>query len=206
MITIYHLGVSQSDRIVWLAEELGLDYRIEWFHREPSMVAPDALKAIHPMGRAPVIRDGELLLAESGAIVQYLIEHHGEGRLAVPAGAPNHADYLFWFHFAGSSFMPLVMVDMVSRGRDGDAALSGHFSRQLDTAYRLIEDRLAKAPYFAGEHLSAADIMMAFPLTTMARFGGRDLGDYPAISAYGARLNERPAYARAMAVAGPDKP
>jgi glutathione S-transferase len=123
MITIYHLGVSQSDRIVWLAEELGLDYQIEWFHRGPTMVAPDELKAIHPMGRAPVIRDGALVLAESGAIVQYLIERHGEGKLAVPAGAPNHADYLFWFHFAGSSFMPLVMVEMVSRGEAGGGAL-----------------------------------------------------------------------------------
>src|SRR5438034_11719808 len=107
MITIYHLSRSRSERIVWLAEELGLEYRLERFEREPNGAAPGAMKTIHSLGRAPVVRDGETVLAESGAIVDYIVHRHGGGRLAVRPDAPNFARYLYWLHFAEGSLMSL---------------------------------------------------------------------------------------------------
>ena len=208
MITIYHLGRSQSDRVVWLAEELGLTYGIEWFHRQPDMLAPPELADVHPLGRAPIIRDGERVIAESGAIVEYLARRYGDGRLTVAPDAPNYADYLFWFHFASGTLMPFLMVEMTV---EVGAAARGHpmirhLADQLDTVYALYEERLATVRHLAGDELTLADIMSAFAFTAMANYGGRDLQRYTNICAYVRRLQSRPAYIRAMAIAGPHIP
>ena len=208
MITIYHLGVSQSDRVVWLAEELGLPYRIEWFHRQADMLAPPGLAEVHPLGRAPVIRDDDLVLAESGAIVEYLARRYGDGRLTVAPDAFNYAAYLFWFHFAQATLMPFLMVQMTVEvgAASRDHRMIRHIADQLETIYGLYEDRLAAVPYLAGDELTLADIMSAFAFTTMANYGGRSLDNCPGIRAYVRRLQSRPAYVRAMAVAGSHLP
>ena len=208
MITIYHLGVSQSDRVVWLAEELGLSYQIEWFHRQADMLAPPELADVHPLGRAPVIRDGGRVIAESGAIVEYLARRYGEGRLTVAPDAANFADYLFWFHFASGTLMPFLMVEMTVQvgAASRDHGMIRHIAGQLETVYRLYDDRLADVPYLAGEELTLADIMSAFAFTAMANYGGRDLSKHPNIRTYVQRLEARPAYVRAMAIAGPHVP
>lgn len=206
MITIYHLDTSRSERIVWLMEELGLDYRMEIIDRTPNIVAPEEMKRIHPLGRAPVIRDGEVVLAESGAIVEYVIARHGGGRLGVPPDDPAFAEYLYWLHYAEGSLM-LQLLREWSLERmlpDADAA-PGMAAVRANTRLHLgfVEARLAAAAYFAGDEFTGADIMMAFPFTTLLQFRGLDLAPYPALIAYFARIAERPAYRRAMAVAGP---
>jgi glutathione S-transferase len=208
MITIYHLGVSQSDRVVWLAEELGLPYQIEWFHRQADMLAPPGLAKVHPLGRAPVIRDGELVLAESGAIVEYLAMRYGGGRLIVASHAANYADYLFWLHLAPGTLMPFLMLQMTVQvgAAARDHGMIRHIADQLDTLYDLYENRLATVQYLAGNELTLADIMSAFAFTAMANYGGRDLEKYPNVRTYAQRLQSRPAYVRAMAIAGPHIP
>ncbi len=115
MLTVHHLGVSQSERIVWLCEELEIEYQLKSYDRNPqTRLAPADYKALHPIQTAPVITDGELVLAESGAIVEYIIHRHGRGRLALPPSHPNYADYLFWFHFANGSMTPSAMTKMVT--------------------------------------------------------------------------------------------
>ena len=205
MITIHHLGVSQSERILWLMEELGLPYELIRYDRDPvTRLAPAAYKALTPFGTAPVIDDGDLRLGESGAIIEYVIFTYGDGRLAVPPSAPNYADYLFWWHFANGSLMPAAMGGLMANMLGGgDNPVMASLVARIDKAYAMIEDRLAQVPYFAGEELSAADLLMAFPLSTMRAFGGRDLAAYPHIRAYLQRIGSRPAYQRAMAKGDP---
>jgi glutathione S-transferase len=205
MILIHHLGISQSDRIVWLCEELGVPYEIKYYERDPTTrLAPAAYRALTPFGTAPVITDGDVVLGESAAIVEYIISLYGNGRLTIAPGAPGYADYLFWFHFANGSLMPAAMVDMIAgRFADGGASLAALRSR-LDRAYAQIEGRLSQNVYLAGEAFTAADILSLFPLTTMRVFAPRDLAPYPHIRTYLRRIGERPAFKRAMAKADPD--
>ena len=201
MITVHHLGISQSDRIVWLCEELAVPYRLIRYERDPkTQFAPPKYRALTAFGTAPVISDGELTLGESGAIIEYIIAKHGGGRLAVSPDRPEFANYLYWFHFANGSFMPSSMLDMVARRLGVDAR--NEFIRALrdrsERAYALVENRLAQAPYFAGDQFTAADIIMLFPLTTMRAFAPRDLSGFPNILAYLKRIGDRPAYRRAM--------
>jgi glutathione S-transferase len=192
VLTVHHLGKSQSERIVWLCEELGVPYDLVRYVREPSMAAPPEYKALHPLGTAPVITDGDTVLAESGAIIDYIARRHGGGRLLLGPEQPEFADFLFWFHFANGSAVPALMMDSVAQ-RLGAAPLSARSSN----AFRLAEARLGAATWFAGETFTAADIMMAYPL-------GRAGSDYPNIAAYLARIGERPAYRAAMAKAEPE--
>lgn len=206
MLTVYHLGISQSERIVWLCEELDLTYELVRFDRDPvTGLAPAAYKALHPTGTAPVIRDGEVVLAESGAIIEYLIHRHGQGRLAVEASSARYPDYLFWFHFVNGSLMPVEMLQMVIGAQpSGDGGpLAGVFRKRGEIAWGLLEQRLAASDYLAGETLTAADIIAVFCLTTMRRFVPRDLAGYPHIRRYLQRIGARPAYQRAMAKADP---
>lgn len=205
MLTVHHLGISQSDRIVWLCEELEIAYELKLYARDPqTRLAPAEYRALHPFGTAPVINDGDILLGESGAIIEYIIARYGDGRLSVAPDQPNYADYLFWFHFANGSFMPGAMLDMMratealAPGTIADALLA-----RYDRAYAMTEARLAEADYFAGAQFTAADIIMLFPLTTMRMFVPRDLSPYPAIRAYLTRIGERPAFRRAMEKADP---
>jgi glutathione S-transferase len=205
-IVVHHLGISQSDRIVWLCEELGLDYELRTYQRDSrTRLAPAEYRVLTPFGTAPVITDGDLVLGESGAIIEYLIEVHGEGRLKVAPGEPGYADYLFWFHFANGSLMPAAMVDMVAGLlKDGNGGVVGALRERLDRAYEQIEERLSGVDYLAGDSFTAADIISAFPLTTMRVFAPRDLSSYPNIRSYLARIGERPAFRRAMEKADPD--
>lgn len=205
MLVVHHLGISQSDRIVWLCEELDVPYELKLYARDPATgLAPADYRALTPFGTAPVITDGDLVLGESAAIVEYVAMRHGGGRLMVTPDAANYADFLFWFHFANGSLMPSAMMAMLGglSGGEGPAALAALFSR-LDRAYDQIEARLADAPYLAGDDFTAADLLSVFPLTTMRTFAPRDLAPYPNIRAYLRRIADRPAFVRAMEKADP---
>jgi glutathione S-transferase len=206
MLIVHHLGISQSDRIVWLCEELGIDYELKKYDRDPvTRLAPAEYKALHPCETAPVITDGDVVLGESGAIIDYIIAKYGNGRLALAPDHPDYADYLYWFHFANGSFMPAGMTALVlgMLGLSDSEAVKPLLSRG-DRAYAMAEARLASSPYFAGGEFTAADLMMLFPLTTMRAFAPRDLGPYPNIRAYLARIGERAAYQRAARKGDPD--
>jgi glutathione S-transferase len=207
MITVHHLGVSQSERIVWLCEELGIDYELKRYDRDPlTRLAPKEYKALHPMGTAPVITDGPVVLAESGAIIQYVIARHGGGRLQPAPGDPDFPHYLFWLHAANASILSSEMSGMIAGflGAPTDHPVMAMVGDRRDRGFALIEQRLGEAPYFAGKEFTAADIMMVFALTTMRAFAPRDLAAYPNIRAYLKRIGERPAYRRAMAKGDPD--
>ena len=205
MLTVHHLGVSQSERVVWLCEELDLPYRLVRHERDPvTRLAPPEYRALHPFGTAPVIVDGDLVMGESGAIVEYLIARHGGGRLAVAADRPEFADYVYWFHFANASLMPAMMVDIIATlaGARDEVILAALRSR-ADRGFALVESTLGQRDYLAGNSFTAADLMMVFPLTTMRAFVARDLAPYPNLRAYLQRIGARPAYRRAMAKGDP---
>ena len=206
MLVVHHLGMSQSDRVVWLCEELGIPYEMKKYDRDPvTRLAPASYKALHPSQTAPVLTDGDLVLGESGAIVEYIIAKYGAGRLALGPDHPDFADYLYWFHFGNGSFMPAGMVDLVL-GVLGMSEQEGvkPLRARGDRAYAMADARVAEATWFAGDEFTAADIMMLFPLTTMRVFAPRDLGPYPNIRAYLARIGERPAFRRAAKKGDPD--
>lgn len=207
MLTVHHLGWSQSERIVWLCEELGIDYTLTKHRRDPkTRLSPPDLKALHPLGAAPVITDGDLLLAESGAIVDYLIRTRGGERLTVARDAAGFADYLYWFHFANGNLQPVVGRMMVLRrlATPADNPVFQAMQGRLKLVLELLEARLGKVPYLAGETFTAADIMSVFTLTTMRLFSPYDLTPYPAILDYLQRIGARPAYRRAMQKGDPD--
>jgi glutathione S-transferase len=194
MLTIHHLATSQSERIIWLCEELGLPYELIRYERAPSGGAPAAYKALSPFGTAPVITDGDLVLGESGAIVEYISRKYAGGALLLGPEHPEWIQFLFWFHFANGSYIPGLMMDHLTP----PGAAPNPESRS-ERAYRLIEARLGRATWFAGETFSAADVMMCLPRFTASR----DLAEAPNTAAYLARLNERPACRIALAKAEP---
>jgi glutathione S-transferase len=207
MLTVHHLGKSQSERIVWLCEELGLAYDLKRYARDPvTMLAPPELKALHPLGAAPLITDGDLVLAESGAIIEYIIARHGGGRLALGPEHPDFAQYLYWFHFANGNLQPNLGRSMFLRRLDlpPDNPVLLAAEQRLGRALALVEARLGEAAYFAGGEFTAADIISVFSLTTMRNFLPFDLAPYPAIRAYLQRIGARDAYRRAMAKGDPD--
>lgn len=205
MLTVHHLGISQSERIVWLCEELGLDYAFKRYERRAdNRLAPDAYKALHPMGIAPVITDGDLVLGESGAICEYINTRYGNGKLAPAPNDPDFADHLFWFHWSNGTFMTTLMMQLVLSMSGGEASpASGFVSDRAQKGWAMIEARLGEAPFFGGRHLTLADIMMVYCLTTSRAFRQTTLDAFPNIQAYLARIGERPAYQRAMAKAEP---
>jgi len=205
VITIYHLETSRSERIVWLMEELGLDYKLEVYPREPTGAAPPPLKAIHPLGKAPVIRDGDTVLAESGAIVDYIVHRHAGVRLAVQPDAPEYTRYLYWLHFAEGSLMSLMLIALVlSRVPEASASpVTARIRERMKQMLSFVDAELGSRLWFAGAHFTAADVMMVFPFTTMRHFLDYDLAPYPNILAYLKRIEARPAYRKAMALAGP---
>ena len=201
MLTVHHLGRSQSERIVWLCEELAIAYELKRYERDPvTILAPPELKALHPAQTAPVIADGSVLLAESAAIVEYLIARHGGGRLALGADHPGFADYLYWFHFANGNLQPSLGRSMTLRrlGVAADDPVAVGIQGRLDRAFGMVESRLGAVPYLAGSEFTAADIMTVFSLTTMRHFMPVDLAGRPNILAYLQRIAGRDAYRRAM--------
>jgi glutathione S-transferase len=207
VITIYHLETSRSERIVWLMEELGLEYKLEVFPREPTGAAPPPLKAIHPLGKAPVIRDGDTVLAESGAIVDYIVHRHGGGRLAVQPEAAAYSRYLYWLHFAEGSLMSLMLIALVlSRVPEASASpVTARIRERMKQMLSFVDSELGSGPWFAGADFTAADVMMDFPFTTLRYFLDYDLAPYPNIIAYLKRIAARPAYQKAMSLVGPKK-
>jgi len=198
MLTVHHLGVSQSERIVWLCEELGIPYELKVYDRDPvTRLGPPQYKALHPLGTAPIITDGDVVLPESGAIMEYIIGKYGAGRLAVGPEAANYANYLFWFHFANGSMMPRQM-GLMGRAPEDDSPIARFMRDRAEATWDLVEKRLGETPYFAGDAFTAADIIMMFPLTTMRAFVQKDLAAYPNIRAYLQKIGQRPAYRRAM--------
>src|SRR5258707_3784024 len=216
MIVVHHLNNSRSQRILWMLEELGLDYEIKPYQRKPSMQAPDSLRAVHPLGKSPVITDGDKTLAESGAILEYLVETYGNGRFAPRAGTPGRLRYSYFLHYAEGSLMPLLFMKlvftrlpervpwamrpvarMISAG--ADKALLGP---QISNHFAFLESELTGRDWFAGAEFSAADIQMSFPIEAAAARAG--LGArLPRLKAFVDRVQARPAYKRALERGGP---
>ncbi|HYF60766.1 MAG TPA: glutathione S-transferase family protein [Burkholderiaceae bacterium] len=202
MLTVHHLTTSQSERIVWLCEELAIPYRLVVHERLPdTRLAPPALCALTPMGTGPVVQDGGITMSESGAIVEYVIHRHGGGRLALAPDHPAYPDYLFWFHFANATLQPLMGRCMILNrlGLWSEAHPAAATSRErLDRALRGLDDRLKDNDWLAGTEFTAADVMTVFSLTTMRIFAPLDLGPWAGILAYLQRVGARPAYRGAM--------
>jgi glutathione S-transferase len=201
MLTVHHLGKSQSERIVWLCEELGIPYELKNTARDSqTMLAPAPYKALHPVGAAPVITDGDLVLAESGAIVEYILAKYGNGRLSLPASHPDFAQYLYWFHFANGTLQAgmgrLMILNRLKADSENPIFVAS--KARIDRAFDLVDARVRQAEYFAGREFTAADIMMGFTLTTMRYFQPYDFGRCPNVVKYLARIGARPAYRRAM--------
>src|SRR5262245_48549544 len=205
MIEVHHLNNSRSQRILWLLEELGLDYTIVPYQRNPkTRLAPPELKAIHPLGKSPVIRDGTLVLAESAAIIEYLVGRYGDGRLAPKRdfSSPDYVAYLHWLHFAeGSAMLPLLLKLYVGLLREAGAPLKPRIESELKNHFDYLSDALGERDYFVANTFSAADIQLSFVLDAGA--GRGPLKDYPNLVRLHERLKARPAYQRAIARGGP---
>jgi glutathione S-transferase len=218
MLTVHHLNNSRSQRILWLLEELALPYQIALYQRDAkTMLAPPALRQVHPLGKSPVLTDGNLVLAESGAIVETVIEHYGQGRLAPAPGTPERLRFRYWLHYAEGSAMPPLLLklifDKIERSKMPffakpiAKAISGQVKSsfilpQINTQLDFMEAELGKSRWFAGEEFSGADIQMSFPIEAAAARGGLD-ASRPRLMAYLERIHERPAYQRALAKGGP---
>jgi glutathione S-transferase len=201
MLTVHHLGKSQSERIVWLCEELEIPYELKRYTRDAkTMLAPPDYKALHPIGTAPVITDGEVVLAESGAVVEYIIARYGNGRLMLRADHPGFAQYLYWFHFANGTLQAnmgrLMILNRLKLTEDNPILVAT--KARVERAFDLADARTAEAEYLAGSEFTAADIMIGFSLTTMRYFQPYDLSRCPNVLKYLARIAARPAYRRAM--------
>ena len=201
MLTVHHLQKSQSERIAWLCEELEIPYELKRYAREKeTLLAPADYKALHPMEAAPVVIDGNVTLAESGAIVQYISAKYGGGRLTLRAEDPDFAEFLYWFHFANGTLQAnmgrLTVLNRLQL-RDNNPVLLATQAR-VDRAFYAIEVRMRSATYLAGREFTCADIMIGFSLTTMRYFQPYELTRFPNIIRYLARIGNRPAYRRAM--------
>ena len=203
MLTVHHLRISQSERIVWLCEELGLDYELKLYNRrEDNRLAPDEYKALHPMGIAPVIEDGDLVLGESGAIMEYITARYGDGKLVPAVDSADFPTHLFWFHHSNATFMTNAMMALAVAAT-GAEELPVMVSNRGDKSWSMVEDHLGKQPYFGGSAFSTADIMWGFNLTTSRLFRDTSLAAFPNIRAWNHRIGEREAYQRAFAKAEP---
>jgi len=201
MIKVHHLNYSRSTRILWLMEELGLPYEIVPYSRDPKTYrAPDSLKGIHPLGKAPVIEDGDLVLAESGAIVEYLVARHGGGRLAPAADTPEWAAYIEWLHYAEGSAMLPIMIHLMGALTGGNGGLGAFAAPEIRHALAYIAGAVQPTGYLLAA-FSAADVQM-FYVIEAARMGGL-LTDFPALTAYLERLETRPAFQAALDKGGP---
>jgi glutathione S-transferase len=217
VIIVHHLNNSRSQRVLWLLEELELPYEVKRYERDPAtMRAPAELRAIHPLGKSPVITDGGDTLAESGAIVDYLVERYGNGRLAPPPGAKERLRYRYWLHYAEGSAMPPLLLKLVfSRVRGAkmpffarpiarglvDRVLSRQIEPQIALHLDYVEGELGESAWFAGADFTAADIQMSFPLEAAAARGGLDRRR-PKLMDFLDRIHARPAYQRALETGG----
>lgn len=218
MLTVHHLNNSRSQRVLWLLEELGVPYEIKRYQRDrKTMLAPPELRAIHPLGKSPVVVDEGLTLAESGAIIDYLVNRYGAGRLAPAAGTPERLRYTYWLHYAEGSAMPPLLLKLVA-SRIASAPMpffarpiarkiagtlqAGFVDPQLKLHLSYINDALAGTGWFVGDTFSAADIQMSFPLEAASARSGL-MAPCPHITAFVERIRQRPAYQRALQRGGP---
>mgnify|MGYP003387874052 CR=1 FL=1 len=204
MITIHHLARSRSDRAVWLMEELAAPYELKLYKRLETMSAEPSYKALHPLGSSPVINDGDMTLAESGAVIEYLATTQGNGALAAKPTDDDYGEYLFWFHFAESSLMPELTREIMAEfgGIEFDHP-SRQYARERAAHYLgHVDRRLAQVPWFAGDRFTAADIMMTFPFTTTRQFTPVDLTAYDNIMAYIDKVQAREGYRRSRQAIG----
>lgn len=202
-ITVHHLQISQSERIPWLCEELGIPYTLKLHQRAP-LFSPQSIKDLSPLGQAPVIQDGDLTLFESAACVEYIIQKYGNGKLTLPPSHQKFADYVYWFHFSNGTFQPHVLLARRISSILPAGASDGGVVARLGTMLAFIDARLAKNTWLAGEEFTAADIMTVFTLTTMRAFYPYDLTGYEGILAYLQRVVQREGYQKAKAKADPD--
>lgn len=218
MIVVHHLNASRSQRVLWLLEELGLEYEVEKYQRNAkTMLAPPELRAVHPLGKSPVLTDGDRTLAESGAILEYLVDTYGSGRFRPAPGTGERLRYTYWMHYAEGSAMPPLLLRLVA-SRIASAPVpffirpitkqiagkleSSFIGPQIETHFDFIEAELGKSAWFAGEELTAADVQMSFPLeAAVAR--GNIAATRPRIRAFVEKIRARPAYKRAEATGGP---
>lgn len=217
MITLHHLNNSRSQRILWMLEELGVPYQIKRYQRDSkTMLAPPELRAIHPLGKSPVITDGELTLAESGAIIEYLADHYGDGKLIPAHGTPERLRCNYWLHYAEGSAMPPLLLKLVfNRVRTAPAPffvkpIAKAIANKVDTTFidpqiklhlDYLEGELGNSEWFGGDTFSAADIQLSFPLEAFAARGGLDSG-YPRLAGFLEHIHARPAYQRALEQGG----
>jgi glutathione S-transferase len=217
MITVHHLEHSRSQRVLWLLEELELPYVVQRYARDPkTSLAPPELRAVHPLGKSPVISDGDLTIAETGAIVEYLVDKCG-GRLRPTPGTAEHRRYTYWLHFAeGSAMPPLVMALVFRRIKTtpmpffakpiaraiADKVLGSFVMPNIERQLDFMETELASRPWFAGPEFTAADVMMSFPLEAASTRAGLQ-ARCPTLAAWLARIHARPAYRRALERGGP---
>ena len=206
MLTVHHLRLSQSERIVWLCEELGVEYDLKLYNRRTdNRLAPDEYKALHPMGIAPVITDGDFVLGESGAIIDWIVAKYGDGGLVPSKDHPDFADHLFYYHWANATFMTNGMMGLVAQFM-GAQEHPPFVADRVQKGWAIVEKRLGEADYFGGSQLTTADIMMGFQLTTSRAMSGMSIDHLPNLKAYLQRIGARPAYQRAMAKAEPGMP
>ena len=204
MIVIHHLGVSQSERIIWLCEELELPYVLRRYQRTRfSRMAPPEYQALHPLGLAPTVEVDGLVLAETGAIMEYLVRRHGDGRLVLEVGDDAYPQWLFWYHFANATLMPSEMLAMVVRAIPWTWPMRKAIRYRSDRGFALAEHHLGTNLWIAGDNFTTADIMMACPFSTMRSFTGVKLDAFPNVRAWLRRIGARPAYQRAMAAGDP---
>jgi glutathione S-transferase len=213
MVVVHHLNNSRSQRVLWLLEELGVPYEVKRYERDAkTMLAPPSLLAIHPLGKSPVIVDGAVTLAESGAIIEYLVEKYGSGRLIPPAGSPERLRYTYWLHYAEGSAMPPLLFRLVfNRIATNPApwpvsAIARKIASTVDNSFitpnlnrhlDYMEAELNARPWFAGEQFTAADVQMSFPLEAAASRGGLNVSR-PKLMAFLERIHARDAYKRAL--------
>ena len=215
MITVHHLNNSRSQRVLWLLEELGLPYEIVRYERDPkTLLAPASLRAIHPLGKSPVITDGDVTLAESGAILEYLVETHGKGALVPAPGTPAYRHYRYFMHYAEGSLMPFLVMKLVFNKIRTDApflvrpiarAIAGQVGKQfldpnIAAHLAFLADHLSRNAWFAGDAFSAADVQMSFPVEGAVARSGASIS--PKLTEWLAKIQARPAYRRAIEKGG----
>ncbi len=203
MIVVHHLNNSRSQRILWLLEELGVPYEIKFYQRDATTsLAPPELKAVHPLGKSPVITDGAVTIAESGAIVDYLIRTYGKGRFGPAPGNADYEGYMEWLHFAeGSAMLPFMLLLYTTRLGEAAAPLKERIDGEIDNHLSYIDHNLDGREFMLGAALTGADIQMSF-VGEIAKTYGR-LGAYPNIAAWLERLHARPAFKKALEKGGP---
>jgi glutathione S-transferase len=201
MLKVHHLNNSRSQRILWLLEELGTPYEIVKYQRmAPLPMAPPELKQVHPLGKSPVITDGARTIAESGAIIEYIIDTYGNGRLKPAHGTDDYLEYIEWMHYAeGSAMLPLLLALYAGFLGDGAAPLQPYIADQIANHLTYMEGALRDRDFFVGKDLSGADIQLLFVLEA----AGDRLAPYPALTAYRDRMHARPAYKRGIEKGGP---